>query len=844
MANKKPSLFTPAGALTGTEGVPLIRAGSQVLAPLQDLVSLVPPGGVAITDGVNSVAGATQITVTGGTVGGASPDATLDISGGGDPLALVHGLSVTAINPTIGSDANDRRGIEFNVTYDAITSNPTFSDQIAQAINLNFNHGLNVYSGGTNAKFTPIALAVNGDFVGSGEKFGFGVTANHYSMGDSFLMGGDCRFSGGPIAGDEGQAFSPSFNLTQATQLCLNTITSPPVISGYNTTITSNVTAALAAQNIPVATTTGAVVGDWVVLNQQLPQGGPNMAVMQIISINPGVSINGICPINMTSGALIRTTLCLTLINTIGFGQDRCLVNVSGASYSTGTVNSISTGAGGPFNGSGTAWTTTMVGGDANNIGAIYLDSDTFTGAPFNGTFPNEDAPLHSYYQIISINSTTSLTVLSMSVANDRAYHGNGVGTTKTYKIQPCARVLYVNPPGTPYSVICEYTTATWTNGDIVELAICPYPDVHGWDYKTAVFTPGGVRRPFLSVNNTGARMFEACFASSTIESTIGQAGSDPYAWGIGLSLFSVKTGILINGAATAAIEIQNDNGNQSGLITWFSGQRIEPIAANDGMDFTLVGTGTGLLRVISSSVSSVDSHRSQLSWTGYLQLCSPGGGYLPYLRFGGSNTLNASIDGTVDLLYEAYGLNVIINDVSDSQTIKAFHIDANAASVGTRTVAASNTTNVTSNSLGCAASVWNGATADAIAARFAAVPGSGVNSAPVSMQLQINDNTQTGNYWFNHPFEVRVDGLLKFGYENEVSSHDYRLTLDAITNLTAARTVTYPDATGASLVRSAGSAPATAAAAGTPGEVRTDGTYLYICTATNTWLRSACATW
>jgi hypothetical protein len=40
-------------------------------------------GSLTLTDGTTTVAGTTQITVTGGTVGGASPDATLTIAGGG-----------------------------------------------------------------------------------------------------------------------------------------------------------------------------------------------------------------------------------------------------------------------------------------------------------------------------------------------------------------------------------------------------------------------------------------------------------------------------------------------------------------------------------------------------------------------------------------------------------------------------------------------------------------------------------------------------------------------------------------------------------------------------------------
>ena len=44
--------------------------------------------------------------------------------------------------------------------------------------------------------------------------------------------------------------------------------------------------------------------------------------------------------------------------------------------------------------------------------------------------------------------------------------------------------------------------------------------------------------------------------------------------------------------------------------------------------------------------------------------------------------------------------------------------------------------------------------------------------------------------------------------------------------------------------LRSQGTAPATAGATGTAGDIRYDADYIYICTATNTWKRVAIATW
>jgi hypothetical protein len=45
-------------------------------------------------------------------------------------------------------------------------------------------------------------------------------------------------------------------------------------------------------------------------------------------------------------------------------------------------------------------------------------------------------------------------------------------------------------------------------------------------------------------------------------------------------------------------------------------------------------------------------------------------------------------------------------------------------------------------------------------------------------------------------------------------------------------------------LLRAQGTAPATAGATGTAGDIRYDADYIYVCTATNTWKRAAIATW
>jgi hypothetical protein len=44
--------------------------------------------------------------------------------------------------------------------------------------------------------------------------------------------------------------------------------------------------------------------------------------------------------------------------------------------------------------------------------------------------------------------------------------------------------------------------------------------------------------------------------------------------------------------------------------------------------------------------------------------------------------------------------------------------------------------------------------------------------------------------------------------------------------------------------LRSQGSAPATASDTGVAGDIRYDADYIYVCTATNTWKRTAISTW
>ena len=86
---------------------------------------------------------------------------------------------------------------------------------------------------------------------------------------------------------------------------------------------------------------------------------------------------------------------------------------------------------------------------------------------------------------------------------------------------------------------------------------------------------------------------------------------------------------------------------------------------------------------------------------------------------------------------------------------------------------------------------------------------------------------------------------MVKFTADNDVDfSGDFTVTFTA----SGTTAVTLPTsgtlfANGGSL-RAATATPASAAAAGTAGTIAWDASYIYVCTATNTWKRVAIATW
>jgi hypothetical protein len=65
----------------------IVQVDNTTITAVEGVISSAPSG-IKFTDGTHTVNAATKLTVTGGTVGGSTPNATLDISGGGGGISL------------------------------------------------------------------------------------------------------------------------------------------------------------------------------------------------------------------------------------------------------------------------------------------------------------------------------------------------------------------------------------------------------------------------------------------------------------------------------------------------------------------------------------------------------------------------------------------------------------------------------------------------------------------------------------------------------------------------------------------------------------------------------------
>lgn len=528
--------------------------------------------------------------------------------------SVLTSLSISGTDQTAVGAPSAKQVVSTTATFNGSVLGGSFGDAIGS--NMVFYSyptpgGANTASTGSdsgNSNKTTWAPIATAGFLGSwGQKFGIISAVNSYAMGDAAPYSFNINYAGGPIAGDEGSAsvFQSSF---QQSHLNTTTINAPPTQSACSTTLTGAVPSPTVTTSIPnytvtVASTTGCNVNDWVVVESSIPNGYPQNEAVQLTAVNPGVSITAQFKLQHSSGVPVKGALVIPVANVGEFGQGRILVNKSGSSYSTGTVTAVGTGTG-DTTGSGTTWDpggtkVGPVGGSTDNVGCISLTYDDFSGSPFSA-----GAPLKSWYQITSIIDNTHLDFFSFSVAGDRGYHHNGTNNIPgptPYIIRPCVEVLQV----VGFSVIAEHTTTTWTNGDSVELALAPYPDVSQLQYSVSKFTPGGVFRGQMQMNNSGSTTalvgvsMDAFHMSTPGAITAGGSGYTAGSYNLvsmtgGSCTTEPKANITVSGGAVTGVGIVAPG------VGCISGDVLSANAANIG------GTGSGFQWTFNGSAAPV----------------------------------------------------------------------------------------------------------------------------------------------------------------------------------------------------------------------------------------------
>ena len=733
-------------------------------------------------------------------------------------------------------------------------TNPNFTTIANTEISTTVNEGHYAYGVNNLSKLTVQNLSLNMERTGAVQGFIIGGTMNAYAMGDSSIGQFHHFFGNGPKNGDEGQAFSLYQNLQQHGRLQLATITSV-ARSGANTTLNGAITANKNPQTFAVVSSTGISVNDWIVLSHDIPSGGDELEAV-LVTAKSGNNLTAVCLNNHLTGATVKPALKLGLDNAYQFGELRILVNNSGTTYSTGAFSSKS---GGGVDFTGTALTNSIVGGDASNIGAISFDADTFAGSPFTGGGVN--GPLRSWYQITQVTSGTHLAVHRFSTAGDAALTTQATPGAGTFKIRPAVRILKI----VGLTIVCEPSVHTWTVADSVECSVCPYPDVTGYSYNVAIYTPGLNRRAFYNIQNSGPTAWDAGIRIARY-GAVPTGAFDQHGWNYGVQLSNVKTGIRIDTVANtsdaAAMSIEDSTGFTTNwnrtAISWGGGGYIRSTCDQFGMELKTTTSGNGgVLRFVSPSASvNPDANISTVSYIGHAWLSGVGNNN-PFLMFSKAQaTYGLPANGFVKFQYTGnnatnlgaqQGLDVLIADSDGSLNRAGFSFTPPystptnpGAGQGPIAIATSNITNSQSASFQQVTSVWNGSAAARRYVDLVAMPDQGTDNAHVNWVVRLQTALASLNYNTSFPvwaFAVRDDGQISFGNNNPGDGDVNYFTLDP-SAATAHRTLTCPDVSGYLPTLSSAAAPISSTASGKKGEMRYASGVAYLCTADNVWVK------
>ncbi len=518
--------------------------------------------------------------------------------------AVTTGLDIAATNPTKIGNASEFMAAKIYTTWTDLTGlSPNFANIEGIATYFQTWHADATYDPQTHAKTTQLPLNLYFDGRAAGQRF---ITAQQiygYGMGDCFVTTCRGEYGGGPLPGDEGFGYSSVGDLSQPRRLTLGFITSVTRAAG-NTTVTQAIIANKDPQTVTVASVIGISIGDWYQVQRRNANPEYNTEAVKILAVGVG-TVTALFRVNQVIGATLTPALVLGYDNASVVGQLRVLVNLSGVTYSTGQVTSK---AGRGLFGSGMTWANNMVGGDVINIGAISLDCDTYSGTPFDSTGAN--GPLRSWYEVKEVVSTTQVDIVSMSIANDQTYRSSRWSVPTNYIIRPAVRVLRNLANGL---LVCETTSTVWAVNDVVEQAICPYPDCIGDNRTIAVYTAGATMRSVFSVGNTGAVPFELGL------SIAGSGPKDTWSYNTGLLVDDTDTAISISNETSAAIRLFSPG---PGKIEWFQVVNRPYIQynASNSLDFVYGGNAAPLAGIFCTPVdgtTKLASAEFRTSWIG-----------------------------------------------------------------------------------------------------------------------------------------------------------------------------------------------------------------------------------
>ena len=706
----------------------------------------------------------------------------------GDHTPLQNIAEYVATNPAT-LDPNYAPAMDWSFTTDGTTTNPNYSTHSGLSITYTSNKGKNFAD--LSAKTTFLPLFITHDKIAWGQGFIRGGTMNAWGNGDA--IGEDMTFNvfGGLDAqGDEGVKFQ-RYVCRQGQNLNTTTI-SAVAKSTINTTLSVAITKSKDTQTINVGSTTGLSVGQWVIVGSGAPSTSGFNAIEAVkITAFTATSITGVFAHDHSIGDAVRGATVLTINYAYQWGQGRWCVNMSGASYTTGTARGIGTETtpSSTISGSGTTWANNMVGGNSEFPGMISFAADNYTGTPYSNT----SETLRAWYPIASVSSTTSLSVYRRDQVGLAGYKGKQT-SLGNYTIRPGARILVVEGS----TIVLDHNTFTWTVGNTVECAHSTSLDVSGCTWDLEFYTPGQTLRNGVHVYNTGTQDFEAGV-------NVGPLGSNGGGFTNGGNFVGKKWGLAVQGGSTsvvgaAAIQITT-SAFYTGRVQWGNGTiGIEHDFVNDSMELNF-GDGYGGTLI---SKRDGDGQRN-LEYSGGLVLKQSSNFVKPTMGLEGFNSRNfywrASDYASNNYLVYYAGL---IGAEAPVWRWYGGGIEMIPPAPATSGL------NISSSQFTLIANVWDGSAS--AEKRWYATVDAASNATNAKQHIRIKRPTSNSSYPAT-VFDVDSDGKLIVGTQNFASGveQDKACILDP-TGITAGntRTLTIPDQSGSIVLSGSGASDPT----------------------------------